>query len=73
MRLRESSDHLPPAYGWKNAGTSPADIPQLIYLIIVVSTGKAAIPVVSLIMIGAVYGLQVSKPSGYWLFVLARC
>jgi hypothetical protein len=31
----------------------------LIYLIIVVSTGKAAVPVISLAMIGAVYGLQV--------------
>ena len=33
---------------------------QLIYLVIVVSTGTAAVPVISLAMIGAVYGLQVS-------------
>jgi hypothetical protein len=58
MWLRELSGHLPPGSGRKYA--SPTDITQLIYLIIVVSTGKAAIPVVSLIMIGAVYGLQVS-------------
>jgi chitin synthase len=62
MRLREFSSHLPPASWRKNARTSRTDTTQLIYLIIVVSTGKAAIPVVSLIMIGAVYGLQVSKP-----------
>jgi chitin synthase len=31
----------------------------LVYLIVIVSTGKAAIPIVSLVMIGAVYGLQV--------------
>jgi len=36
-----------------------ADYVQLTYLIIVVSTGQAAIPVISLAMIGAVYGLQV--------------
>jgi chitin synthase len=30
-----------------------------VYLIVIVSTGKAAIPIVSLVMIGAVYGLQV--------------
>lgn len=41
-----------------------ADI-QLIYLIIVVSTGKAAIPVISLAMIGAVYGLQVGHHPEY--------
>lgn len=35
-------------------------IPQLIYLIVIVSIGKAAIPVISLVMIAAVYGLQVS-------------
>jgi hypothetical protein len=34
---------------------------QLIYLIVVVSTGKAAIPVISLAMIAAVYGLQVRR------------
>lgn len=32
---------------------------QLIYLIIIVSIGKAAVPVISLAMLGAVYGLQV--------------
>jgi chitin synthase len=32
----------------------------LVYLIIVVSTGASAVPVISLAMIGAVYGLQVS-------------
>jgi chitin synthase len=31
-----------------------------VYLIIVVSTGSAAVPVISLAMIGAVYGLQVN-------------
>ncbi len=36
----------------------PATAVYLVYLIVVVSTGKAAIPVVSLAMIGAVYGLQ---------------
>jgi chitin synthase len=30
----------------------------LVYLIVIVSTGKAALPIVSLAMIGAVYGLQ---------------
>lgn len=33
-------------------------IPQLIYLIIVVATGQAALPTISLIMIAVVYGLQ---------------
>ncbi|KIM26865.1 glycosyltransferase family 2 protein [Serendipita vermifera MAFF 305830] len=36
----------------------PATAVYLVYLIVVVSTGKAAIPIVSLAMIGAVYGLQ---------------
>ncbi|CAD6587719.1 MAG: hypothetical protein TREMPRED_004832 [Tremellales sp. Tagirdzhanova-0007] len=36
----------------------PSTCVYLIYLIIVVSTGKAAIPVISLAMIGATYGLQ---------------
>ncbi|ORY23277.1 chitin synthase-domain-containing protein [Naematelia encephala] len=36
----------------------PATCVYLIYLIIVVASGKAAIPVISLAMIGAVYGLQ---------------
>ena len=36
----------------------PATFGYLVYLIVVVSTGKAPIPVISLIMIGAVYGLQ---------------
>ncbi|OXC66400.1 hypothetical protein AYX13_04910 [Cryptococcus neoformans] len=36
----------------------PATCGYLIYLVIVVSTGKAAIPVISLAMIGATYGLQ---------------
>ncbi len=34
---------------------------QLVYLVVVVSTGKAAVPVISLAMIGAVYGLQVCR------------
>ena len=32
--------------------------PQLIYLIVVTSTGKAPIPIISIAMIAAVYGLQ---------------
>jgi hypothetical protein len=36
---------------------------QLVYLIIVVASGKAAVPVISLAMIAAVYGLQVSLPA----------
>ncbi|WWD22641.1 hypothetical protein CI109_107134 [Kwoniella shandongensis] len=36
----------------------PATCVYLVYLIIVVSTGTAAIPTISLAMIGAVYGLQ---------------
>lgn len=32
---------------------------QLIYLIVTVALGKAAIPIISLAMIAAVYGLQV--------------
>ena len=31
---------------------------QLVYLIITVSLGKAAIPILALILIGVVYGLQ---------------
>lgn len=31
---------------------------QLVYLIVVVSTGKAAVPVIAIAMIAAVYGLQ---------------
>lgn len=31
---------------------------QLVYLIVVVSTGKAAVPIISIAMIAAVYGLQ---------------
>jgi chitin synthase len=31
---------------------------QLVYLIVVTSTGAAAIPTISLVMIAAVYGLQ---------------
>ncbi|KAI0940344.1 hypothetical protein AcV5_001478 [Taiwanofungus camphoratus] len=36
----------------------PATTVYLIYLIIVVSTGKAALPIISIVMIAAVYGLQ---------------
>jgi chitin synthase len=36
----------------------PATAVYLVYLIVVVSTHAAPIPIVSLIMIGAVYGLQ---------------
>nr|XP_018266092.1 chitin synthase [Kwoniella dejecticola CBS 10117]OBR88250.1 chitin synthase [Kwoniella dejecticola CBS 10117] len=36
----------------------PATCVYLVYLIVVVSTHKAAVPVISLAMIGAVYGLQ---------------
>ena len=31
---------------------------QLVYLIVVVSTGKAAVPIIAIAMIAAVYGLQ---------------
>jgi len=37
----------------------PATTVYLIYLIVTVSTGKASVPIISLVMIGAVYGLQV--------------
>lgn len=37
---------------------SSDDRPQLVYLIVITSTGKAAIPILSLVMIAAVYGLQ---------------
>lgn len=37
---------------------------KLIYLIVVVASGKAAVPVISLAMIGAVYGLQVGTLEG---------
>lgn len=36
---------------------------KLVYLVVVVATGKAALPIISIIMIGIVYGLQVSKHS----------
>ncbi|ORX35119.1 glycosyltransferase family 2 protein [Kockovaella imperatae] len=36
----------------------PATCAYLIYLVVIVSTGKAAIPVISLAMIASVYGLQ---------------
>lgn len=36
----------------------PSTTVYIIYLIIVVSTGKAAVPIISLVIIGAVYGLQ---------------
>lgn len=39
----------------------PATTIYLIYLIVVVATGSAAVPVISLILIGAVYGLQVRR------------
>lgn len=38
----------------------PATMVYLIYLILTVSTHQASVPIISLIMIGAVYGLQVS-------------
>lgn len=38
----------------------PATLVYLIYLIVMVATHKASVPVISLVMIGAVYGLQVS-------------
>ena len=41
----------------------PATTIYLIYLIVVVATGSAAVPVISLILIGAVYGLQVRRSS----------
>lgn len=36
----------------------PATFGYILYLIIVVSTGKAPLPLISIIMIAAVYGLQ---------------
>ncbi|TDL30141.1 chitin synthase [Rickenella mellea] len=36
----------------------PATAVYLVYLIVTVSTGHAAIPIISLVLIGAVYGLQ---------------
>jgi len=36
----------------------PATTVYLVYLIVITSTGQAAIPILSLVMIGAVYGLQ---------------
>lgn len=38
----------------------PATMVYLIYLIVTVATHKASVPIISLVMIGAVYGLQVS-------------
>nr|ODO04126.1 chitin synthase [Cryptococcus depauperatus CBS 7855] len=49
----------------------PATCGYLIYLIVVVSTHKAPIPVISLAMIGAVYGLQAS-PYHAIIFILKR-
>lgn len=40
----------------------PATTIYLVYLIVTVATGTGQIPIISLIMIGAVYGLQVSRP-----------
>jgi chitin synthase len=37
----------------------PATTVYLVYLIVSVSTGTAAVPIISLVMIAAVYGLQV--------------
>jgi len=34
---------------------------QLAYLIVVVATGNAALPLISIIMLGITYGLQVSR------------
>lgn len=34
---------------------------QLVYLIVMVATGKAALPVISIIMLAITYGLQVSR------------
>lgn len=44
----------------------PATFVYLIYLIVSVSTGSGAIPVISLIMLGAVYGFQI------FIFLLKR-
>ena len=41
-------------------------LPQLVYLIVVVATGSGAFPLISIIMIAAVYGLQVRIRFGYW-------
>jgi chitin synthase len=38
---------------------------QLFYLIITVATGSGAFPLISIIMIAATYGLQVSPCSSY--------
>lgn len=37
----------------------PATMVYLVYLIVTVATHKASVPILSLVMIGAVYGLQV--------------
>jgi len=39
---------------------------QLLYLIIVVATGKAALPTIALIMLGVTYGLQA------FIFIIKR-
>lgn len=36
----------------------PATTIYLVYLIVTVATGSGSIPIISLVMIGAVYGLQ---------------
>lgn len=41
----------------------PATMVYLIYLIVTVATHKASVPIISLVMIGAVYGLQVGAVS----------
>lgn len=46
---------------------SPIDfVSQLVYLIVVVATGSGAFPLISIVMIAAVYGLQVRVELGYW-------
>ena len=38
----------------------PATTVYLVYLIVIVSSGNAQVPIFSLVMLGAVYGLQAS-------------
>lgn len=46
--------------------SSVNDVVQLVYLIVTVASGKAAIPIISLAMIAATYGLQA------FIFIIKR-
>ena len=51
----------------------PATTIYLVYLIVTVATRTAAIPIISLVMIGAVYGLQVSFNATQTKTLLDKC